>query len=306
MDTDSRRPDSQSLGKTIRQGSVTEPLDGKTRRLLALGEDFLRAGRYQQAIHIWTKILFLDRGNLEARKLIERAKRAIAERQRQLDLMVVEAARRLEQGERQRARRELARVLALDPRHTEGRILMENLEALERRVEVRSGSLSMNANRDSPRANPGKRDTQKLRRRSKARANGVRKPKSGSSLKMAAFLFCAFCSFAAGGLYLHLNWDFLISDRGLSSSRQAGSAALGDRARLPLPLPSELYYYNGARLYANRRYREALSELSRVERRSGFFEEARNLTLRIEQRLLRGAIPVESAESVPAASNGVN
>jgi hypothetical protein len=121
---------------------------------------------------------------------------------------------------------------------------------------------------------------------------------------MGAFLFFFSCVFAIGGLYLHLNWGFLISDRGASGSRQAGPA-VSDESDLPvLPSPSELYFYNGARLHGQGRYREALDELGRVERQSSFYEEARGLILRIEERLLRGAVEVERADSERETVNG--
>jgi hypothetical protein len=68
----------------------------KTEELALQGEELYRQGLFQQAIHVWTRILFLDRTNLEARGAIERAKRDIAERQRRLDLEIAEAARLLE------------------------------------------------------------------------------------------------------------------------------------------------------------------------------------------------------------------
>ena len=37
---------------------------------------------YEQAIHVWTRVLFLDRGHARARAYIERARSALAERQR--------------------------------------------------------------------------------------------------------------------------------------------------------------------------------------------------------------------------------
>ena len=43
MDTDSRRPRGQSLGETPRQDAVGRHLEGKTRKLLGLGEELLRS-----------------------------------------------------------------------------------------------------------------------------------------------------------------------------------------------------------------------------------------------------------------------
>jgi hypothetical protein len=205
--------------------------------------------------------------------------------------MVMEAVQLLDTGDRLQARRQLARILALDPRHAEGRNLWEKLETLERRGEAPSRSTYLAADDSEEKTSKPRR-----RRAVKDRLSGRRKPDSASPLKMAAFLFCAFCMLGLGGLYVHLNWDFLVSDRTFATSRQAEPEAVDDRDQLPLPAPAELHYYNGARLYAKGLYREALSELARVGRQSGFFEEARSLVLRIEERLLRGAIMAERSQ----------
>ena len=89
-----------------------------------------------------------------------------------------------------------------------------------------------------------------------------------------------------GALYLHLNWESIVSD-GAFRTGGALSRAVSERAAAPLPVTSELYYFNGARLFAKGRYRDALDELSLVERDSVVAERARGLILRIEERLLR-------------------
>ncbi len=287
MESDSRRPRKtppNEFGAGGDQAKGAE-LQRKTDLLLGQGDGLYRMGLYPQAIHVWTRILFLDHGNGEAREAIERAKRAQAEKQRKLDVIFMEASKSLDAGDRQQARRHLARILAMDPRHSEGRSLWEKLETLDRRGDVPSRSTYLSSD-------PEEEKTSKRRRRRsvKAKLAGSGKTSSASPLKMAAFLFCAFCLLALGGLYLHLNWASLISDRSTAALRQAGPESLGERHPLPLPLPAELHYYNGARLYAKGHLRAALAELARVDRQSGFLEEARSLVLRIEGRLLRDAI----------------
>lgn len=53
--------------------------------LLLAGLDHYFAGRLDQAIHLWTRILFLDRGHVRARAYIERARLAVAEGQRAIE-----------------------------------------------------------------------------------------------------------------------------------------------------------------------------------------------------------------------------
>jgi hypothetical protein len=116
---------------------------------------------------------------------------------------------------------------------------------------------------------------------------------------MAAFLFCAFCLLALGGFYIHLNWDSLVGDSAFAPSPRDDVHELGGRDIPPLPTLSELHYFNGARLFAKGRYREALAELERVGRQSSVAEEARSLVLRIEERLLRDAIAAETSKPPP-------
>jgi hypothetical protein len=67
-----------------------------------------------------------------------------------------------------------------------------------------------------------------------------------------------------------------------------------------VPDLSELHYYNGVRLFQQERYREALAELGRVDGASPFVADARRLTVRIEERLLRGSVDMDPTSS-PAA-----
>ena len=51
-------------------------------QLLTAGLDEYFAGRYDGAVQVWSRVFFLDRTNARARAYIERARSAIAERQR--------------------------------------------------------------------------------------------------------------------------------------------------------------------------------------------------------------------------------
>ena len=57
--------------------------DAKIEQLLLTGLDHYFGAQYQQAINVWTRALFLDRSHARARAYIERARSAMAERQRE-------------------------------------------------------------------------------------------------------------------------------------------------------------------------------------------------------------------------------
>lgn len=291
MDSETHNPHPGSSLDLADPQEVSSParLEPKIDELMRQGDRLVRSGRYQQAIHVWTRILFLDRGSYAARDAIEKAKRMLAERQREIDVMVLDAAQFHRDGDRHKAKKLLDHVLSIDPRHTEGQSLWEKLDSLERRGE---NSLSLNA---EPEMEPSPRPRRRAGKGVVTRARS----KPELPLKMTAFLFCALCLLALGGLYLHLNWDFLVRDSAFASSPREGQDVLSKRDIPPLPTLSELHYFNGARLFAKGQYREALSELERVDRQTGVFEDARSLVLRIEERLLRDVITTESPQSPP-------
>src|SRR5260221_14317777 len=65
--------------------SPSDDADRATRieELLVSGLDHYFAADYEQAINIWTRVVFLERDHDRARAYIERARSAIAERQRE-------------------------------------------------------------------------------------------------------------------------------------------------------------------------------------------------------------------------------
>jgi tetratricopeptide (TPR) repeat protein len=78
--------------------------DAKIESLLLAGLDQYFAGEYGQAIDIWTRALFLDRGHARARAYIERARKALAEQQRESEELLHNGVAALERGEIDSAR----------------------------------------------------------------------------------------------------------------------------------------------------------------------------------------------------------
>lgn len=84
--------------------SASEPApggdhDARVEQLLLVGLDLYFAGRYEQAIHVWTRVLFLDRGHARARAYIERARSAIAEGHRQSDELLHRGTAAFDRGQ---------------------------------------------------------------------------------------------------------------------------------------------------------------------------------------------------------------
>ena len=106
--------------------------DSRTEALLVEGLDRYFAGRYEDAIHLWTRVLFLDRNHARARAYIDRARTALAERQRQSDEMLEASRDLLEQGRTEAARHLLTEAVATTGDDEQAAALRVKLERLER------------------------------------------------------------------------------------------------------------------------------------------------------------------------------
>jgi hypothetical protein len=78
--------------------------DARIEEFLLAGLDHYFSEQYELAVNVWTRVLFIDRGHARARAYIERARGAIAERQRKGDELLHTGAIALNQGEAERAR----------------------------------------------------------------------------------------------------------------------------------------------------------------------------------------------------------
>jgi hypothetical protein len=79
--------------------------------LLIAGLDCYFAGRHEEAIHIWTRVLFIDRGHRRARAYIERSRLALAERQREHELLLQDGVAAMGRGDTSAARELLSQSL---------------------------------------------------------------------------------------------------------------------------------------------------------------------------------------------------
>ena len=95
-----------------RDGSADADRDALIERLLLAGLDHYFEGRYEQAVNVWTRVAFLERGHGRARAYIERARGAIAERQRQSDELLDRGVDAYRAGDLAGARDLLTRAVA--------------------------------------------------------------------------------------------------------------------------------------------------------------------------------------------------
>src|SRR5215470_229095 len=105
--------------------------DAKIEQLLLIGLDHYFAARYEHAINIWTRALFLDRGHARARAYIERARSALAERQRESEELLHSGVAAFDRGDGSEARRLLQAALDRGAPSEEALAVLERLNRLE-------------------------------------------------------------------------------------------------------------------------------------------------------------------------------
>ena len=105
--------------------------EARLEELLLSGLDHYFAGQHELAINVWTRALFIDRGHARARAYIERARSAIAERQREGEELIHSGAAAFQQGDPDTARRLLRSAVEHGVATEEALALLERLDRLE-------------------------------------------------------------------------------------------------------------------------------------------------------------------------------
>src|SRR6476646_1107899 len=116
--------------------------EAKIEQLLISGLDHYFTGQYDQAINVWTRALFLDRSHARARAYIERARSALAERQRESEELLQNGVAAFTRGEGDEARRLLQAAIDGGAPSEEALAVLERLNRLEAAVAPASAARS--------------------------------------------------------------------------------------------------------------------------------------------------------------------
>jgi tetratricopeptide (TPR) repeat protein len=100
-------------------------------QLLLSGLDHYFGGHYEQAINIWTRVAFLERGHGRARAYIERARSALAERQRESEELTHTGIAAYEAGDLQTARDLLTRAVDQGGANDTALLFLQRLDRLD-------------------------------------------------------------------------------------------------------------------------------------------------------------------------------
>jgi hypothetical protein len=104
--------------------------EARIEQLLLSGLDEYFAGQYEQAINIWTRVVFLERGHSRARAYIERARGALAERQRESEELLHRGIAAFNDGQTDAARDLITRVVDQGGPHDVALVVLERLNRL--------------------------------------------------------------------------------------------------------------------------------------------------------------------------------
>ncbi|OFV90618.1 MAG: hypothetical protein A3H95_07090 [Acidobacteria bacterium RIFCSPLOWO2_02_FULL_64_15] len=266
---------SRSESSLGRDGASGADPDAKIEQLLLLGLDHYFAAQYDQAINVWTRVLFLDRNHPRARAYVERARSALAERQRESNALLQRGVAAFERGESGEARQLLQAAIDGGAPSDEAFAVLDRLNHLD------TGPA------ESPRARPDR-----VRRMAAPRA-----VQSVSWTTLAAWI-TPLCVVAAIGVYTVGVW----SRPELGSSPQdrpaaAGSAPFAPDPDLPLPTRGEIALTRARALISAGRLRDALVVLDRVRPTDPQKADADELRAEIQRRLLE--TPPDPAPASP-------
>jgi hypothetical protein len=105
--------------------------NAKIEQLLLAGLDHYFAAHYELAINVWTRALFFDRSHARARAYIDRARSALAERQREAEELLQSGAAAFRRGDALEARRLLQAAIDRGAPLEEAFPMLERLHRLD-------------------------------------------------------------------------------------------------------------------------------------------------------------------------------
>jgi hypothetical protein len=245
------------------EGDADTERQARIEQLLLSGLDHYFSGQYEEAINVWTRVVFLERGNLRARAYIERARSALAERHRQSEELLHRGMAAYHAGDTGTARELLTRAAEDGEPSDMALVFLERLNRLD--VGVTAGEPSQpvewSQSAGRPAAVPG------------------RPPRLGWVLATVVTLATAGVALL-GGLPLGSR----LADLTLASPPQVAEPQ--PAGPLPILRPSDIALARARTLYDSGRLQDALRTLARIEVTDPLSAEANQLRADVQRELL--------------------
>mgnify|MGYP003575169538 CR=1 FL=1 len=253
--------------------------EARIENLLVTGLDHYFAGEFEQAINLWTRVLFLDRNHDRARAYIDRARSAQAEQQRISEALVHEGLEAFDRGEVVRARALLSDALDQGASHDVALGVLGRIDRLDAGTRAATPSIPSIRKRA-------------LQRPASADENQRRGTIARWWITAAAIVLVGAIAFV------------LVAPNGLPwfpVQATTGSALIPPPSPLPLPSPTETYLLQARSLFASGKLRDALRALDRVPVADALRPDAERLRADIQRELLAVAgAEASSASSIAA------
>jgi len=147
-------------------GASDADRDAKIEQLLLIGLDHYFASQHEQAINVWTRVLFLDRSHARARAYIDRARSAMAERLRESEELLQSGVDAFERGEGDEARRLIQVAISQGAPSDQALAVLDRWNRLEHGAVVSQAVSPPPVGRSPVRAMVAARRTQSAIRRS--------------------------------------------------------------------------------------------------------------------------------------------
>jgi hypothetical protein len=253
--------------------------DARIEQLLLSGLDEYFAHRYENAIGLWTRVLFFDRHHDRARAYIERARRAQAERQRESEAVLHQGIEAFRAGDVVRARQLLADALDRGASPDEAQGVLERIERL-----------------GVPPATPKARRRSIITGSAATVLQGTGAFETGGQQRSRGWVAALLLAIAAVGVLAVGTWGLTVPEPwgwSLFSGTPGRSADVVRWAPEPLPLAraSETYLSRARTLVATGRLHDALAVLDRVPVGDSLYKDAERLRAEVQEQLLAIALP---------------
>lgn len=254
--------------------------DARVEELLLSGLDHYFAGQHDLAVNVWTRVLFLDRGHARARAYIERARGAIAERQREGEELVHTGAAAFQRGESDAARRLLELAVEQGAGTEEARAMLERLDRLAAAAVQQE---SRTGRRTRPRGGY----------RAAGRARG------GDRFWLGWIAAGVVLGTGAGALAITLGWAQSDAWLPLGAGGAPASTARAGDDPLPVPSVSAVWIARARALHAKGHLHEALAALDALRPGDALRTQADDLRATIQRQLLAAARAGEASAPRP-------
>jgi tetratricopeptide (TPR) repeat protein len=255
--------------------------EARIENLLVTGLDHYFAGEFEQAINLWTRVLFLDRNHDRARAYIDRARSAQAEEQRISEALVHEGLEAFDRGEVVRARALLSDALDQGASHDVALGVLGRIDRLD--AGTRAATPSIPSIRKRAQQKPASADE------NQRRGTIARWWITAAAIVLVGAI--AFVLVAPNGL----PWFPVQATIG------SPAALVPPPSPLPLPSPTETYLVQARSLFASGKLRDALRALDRVPVGDALRPDAERLRADIQRELLAVAgAEASSASSIAA------